>query len=87
MCKEMREQIDRVKNWKQFLNENLNNLNVGDDVEVIDKYSSHFGEIGRFDGMVDDIDGEKADRPYRVILNYDGKDLIRFYRKVDIKKV
>ena len=25
MSKEMREQIDRVKNWKQFLNENINN--------------------------------------------------------------
>jgi hypothetical protein len=23
MSKEMREQIDRVKNWKQFLNENI----------------------------------------------------------------
>jgi hypothetical protein len=25
MSKEMREQIDRVKNWKQFLNENISN--------------------------------------------------------------
>ena len=25
MSKEMRENIDRVKNWKQFLNENMNN--------------------------------------------------------------
>ena len=25
MSKEMREQIDRVKNWKQFLNENVDN--------------------------------------------------------------
>ena len=27
MSKEMREQIDRVKNWKQFLNENKNSEN------------------------------------------------------------
>lgn len=26
MSKEMREQIDRVKNWKQFLNENVDEL-------------------------------------------------------------
>jgi len=25
MSKEMREQIDRIKNWKQFLNENIEN--------------------------------------------------------------
>ena len=28
MSKEMREQIDRVKNWKQFLNENQNTNNI-----------------------------------------------------------
>ena len=83
----MRKDIDRIKNWKQFLNENVNNLMIGDNVEIIDKYSSRFGEIGKFDGMVDDIDGEKADRPYKVIFNFEGKDLIRFYRKVDIKNV
>lgn len=65
----------------------VNNLQIGDDVEIIDKYSSHFGDIGKFDGIVDDIDGEKADRPYRVIFNIDNKDYIRFYRKIDIKKV
>lgn len=81
----MREQINKVKSWKQFLNEN--NLMIGDDVEIIDKYSSHFGEIGKFDGMVDDIDGEKAVRPYRVKFDFEGKDLIRFYRKVDIEKI
>ena len=28
MSKEMREQIDRIKNWKQFLNENINNVEL-----------------------------------------------------------
>jgi hypothetical protein len=36
MSKEMREQIDRVKNWKQFLNENENLMN-----QILDKISSN----------------------------------------------
>jgi hypothetical protein len=42
MSKEMREQIDRVKNWKQFLNENINN-----DTLPIKKISKvfHVGEM------------------------------------------
>lgn len=62
-------------------------LKKGDIVKIIDKYSSHFEEFGEFGGMVDDIDGEKADRPYIIIFNYEGKDLIRFYRKIDIEKI
>ena len=33
MSKEMREQIDRVKNWKQFLNEGITSkYNIGDEI-------------------------------------------------------
>jgi hypothetical protein len=87
MSKEMREEIDRVKNWKQFLNENLNTLEKGDKVEIIDKWSSHFGEVGVFDGMVEKIGDDEPDRPYRVVLKYDDNNLVRFFTKSDIKKV
>ena len=36
MSKEMREQINNVKNWKQFLNENENLMN-----QILDKISSN----------------------------------------------
>ena len=36
MSKEMREQIDRVKKWKQFLNENSNYLDDNDYERYVD---------------------------------------------------
>jgi hypothetical protein len=39
MSKEMREQIDRVKNWKQFLNENKNSNNFSDLMSKCVQYS------------------------------------------------
>ena len=39
MSKEMREQINKVKNWKQFLNENINI----DDLELTNFRKSIFG--------------------------------------------
>lgn len=65
----------------------MKNLNINDDVRIVDKYSSHYGEKGKFDGIMPDINGEPADRPYRVILNYEGVDYIRYYRKIDIELI
>lgn len=61
MPKEMREQIDRVKNWKQFLNENINNTisvkNIGNEYmdELFDMIDGLFytyanPKIGLFNG-------------------------------------
>jgi hypothetical protein len=47
MSKEMREQINKVKNWKQFLNENLNNDLIKDIEESIDEKMDEL--IGRGD--------------------------------------
>lgn len=53
----------------------------GTKVKVVDKHSSGYNEIGTFIGMVPDIDGEEADRPYTVKFD-DGT--VRYYRSVDI---
>lgn len=43
MCKEMREQINRVKNWKQFLNENKK-LSLRDNVvSIIRNFCNEYG--------------------------------------------
>jgi hypothetical protein len=42
MSKEMREQIDRIKNWKQFLNENVN---------VLPQYLYHITSSENFEGI------------------------------------
>ena len=39
MSKEMREQIDRIKNWKQFLNENTTNNLQNIIIKIGEKYS------------------------------------------------
>ena len=36
MSKEMREQIDRIKNWKQFLNENKNDWEFNIKIKISD---------------------------------------------------
>jgi hypothetical protein len=39
MSKEMREQIDRIKNWKQFLNENKNTwYDIDDKLSILKSY-------------------------------------------------
>jgi hypothetical protein len=43
MCKEMREQIDRVKNWKQFLNENKLNEDVEINKDYVNNFLNDFG--------------------------------------------
>ncbi len=42
MSKEMREQIDRVKNWKQFLNENVDLENKLKNHLIDGKYLYHY---------------------------------------------
>lgn len=64
----------------------MDSLKVGESVRIIDKFSTHYNEVGKFDGIVDNIHGEFPDRPYRVIFTYENKPLIRFYRKIDIEK-
>lgn len=38
MSKEMREQINKVKNFRQFLNENILQVEDGDIIEMLDDY-------------------------------------------------
>jgi hypothetical protein len=47
MSKEMREQINKVKNWKQFLNENTNKF---ESFEYVDRdYDSKVVQVGMFE--------------------------------------
>jgi hypothetical protein len=59
MSKEMRQQIDRVKNWKQFLNESVNRNN---DIKLGDKIIR--GNINK-DGFA--VGNPKNIKEYRVI--------------------
>ena len=59
MSKEMRKQIDRVKNWKQFLNENVNRDN---DIKLGDKITR--GNINK-DGFT--VGNPNHVKTYRVI--------------------
>lgn len=43
MSKEMREQIDRVKNWKQFLNENKLNEGIEINKDYVNNFLNDFG--------------------------------------------
>lgn len=61
----------------------MENLIKGDHVRIINKSLVTYNIIGIFDSMVD----LGTDRPYKVILTYDGMDMIGYYAKEDIKKV
>ena len=43
MSKEMREQIDRIKNWKQFLNENKLNEGIEINKDYVNNFLNDFG--------------------------------------------
>jgi hypothetical protein len=53
MSKEMREQIDRVKNWKQFLNEEVNNLpnyiNIDDELNKLKNFDLELDKLNFLD--------------------------------------
>ena len=69
MSKEMREQIDRVKNWKQFLNENVKRKFTREDLIQIcrnsvvphqkwnnrDSYSSQVGVQSIYEGLTGSV--------------------------------
>jgi hypothetical protein len=68
MSKEMREQIDRVKNWKQFLNENTNNV-LQNSLKIIgDKYSKEHNKTPQ-----ELNSGDCEDIAYDVIENIGGE--------------
>ena len=46
MSKEMREQIDKVKNWKQFLNENVDD-EIKDIKDMIELYDDNYNVYRR----------------------------------------
>ena len=95
MSKEMREQIDRVKNWKQFLNENeLKYLTLyhGSDT-IFDKFISKenvngFNAFGDGIYFVDNINEAKDYGDYiyecEVYMNkiFDANKNIEFYNKI-----
>jgi hypothetical protein len=53
-------------------------MKAGQKVQITDKYSSRYGQIGRIVRII-----KGADRPFEVDMGDD----TRFYRKVDIQKV
>jgi hypothetical protein len=70
MSKEMREHIDRVKNWKQFLNENLSDKfeltqEMKDVIDFEKKYHTSY-----FDSDADELDRDlHSDDFYRDVFD------------------
>lgn len=70
MSKEMREHIDRVKNWKQFLNENLSGKfeltqEMKDVIDFEKKYHTSY-----FDSDADELDRDlHSDDFYRDVFD------------------
>jgi hypothetical protein len=82
MSKEMREQINKVKNWKQFLNENIQTgdlIRINFDMERDPDdgeygYSIEKGTIGKVGSLINKDETREEEKVYYVkFLSKEGK--------------